>query len=92
MDRINSADPRYYHSGWASAIDVHEGYPIAILVREEETTAREGVFTCRIDGGPPMASVGVYYPSENDMQNPQPKMQVALLAEPKTPLEWSVFV
>ena len=62
VDRINSADPR--DSGWASAVDVHEGYPIVILVRDEETTAREGVFTCRIDGGPPMASVGVYYPSK----------------------------
>ena len=65
VDRINSADPR--DSGWASAVDVHEGYPIVILVRDEETTAREGVFTCRIDGGPPMASVGVYYPSENKL-------------------------
>ena len=61
IPKLTQTPPYYF--GWSSKIDSRRQYQIIKLLRQPDTFAVEGVFTCDTGDGD-FTSVGIHYPSE----------------------------
>ena len=52
-----------FYFGWSSKVEIHPPYQKLKLLRQPDTVAVEGVFTCDTGDGD-STSVGIHYPSE----------------------------